>query len=82
MSAVRPAIGEHEAADISHSVTNSVIQAVAKELLKQGLRGGLGDDRPLRDVVYRMALARFTETLKANLTSGQISDPAVFGGAP
>lgn len=33
---------------IADSMTNSVMQAIAKEMLKQGCCGGLGDSRALR----------------------------------
>lgn len=38
-------------------MTNSVVKAVAKELLKPGLQGGVDDDCPLRETVYRSPMA-------------------------
>jgi hypothetical protein len=73
MSAVDLAIGvaEINVADIAHRMTNSLIQVIAKELRRQGLHGGLGDDRVLRKIVYQMVVSRVTETLAADLASGK-----------
>jgi hypothetical protein len=73
MSAVDLAIGvaEINVVDIAHRMTNSLIQVIAKELRRQGLHGGLGDDRVLRKIVYQMVVSRVTETLAADLASGK-----------
>jgi hypothetical protein len=50
--------------------SNSIIRVIAKELRRLGLRGGLGDDRALRETIYEMVLLR-VETQNANPTSGE-----------
>jgi hypothetical protein len=59
-----PVVGdrEHNVADIAHAATNSIVQAVAKELRRLGLQGGLGDDRNLRKIVCQMVFSRMAET--------------------
>jgi hypothetical protein len=57
-----PTVGVEE---IAHSAANSAIQAVAKELSKAGIRGGLGDDRALRALIYAVA-ARNVAAMRIN----------------
>jgi len=41
------------------AATNSVMQAIARELLKQGCQGGLGDSRALRAAVAEAVTRNF-----------------------
>lgn len=75
MSRVHPQIGDSDSkvADIANSATNSIVQAIAEELIRLGLLGGLGDDRNLRKIVYQMVLSRITETQSGIPDSGETS---------
>lgn len=52
--------------DVADAVTNSCIQAIAAEMKRQGLKGGLRDSRKLRNELLT--------TVKKNLTEDILGD--------
>jgi hypothetical protein len=54
-------------AAVDFAATDSIIRAVAKELRRLGLQGGLKDDRSLRRVIHEMFLPRLAEHKNVHL---------------
>ena len=66
MTRAETVIGNSEDKDIAQAATNSIVQAIAKELLRLGLKGGLGDDRGLRRVVHQIVSRLIKESVSTH----------------
>ena len=55
---------------IAHGATNSIIQVVAEELKRLGLKGGLGNGRELRRVIFELVRERINDMRRSDVLLG------------